>query len=193
MNQDDDDTWMDALAGRDRSSSPTTREARALRTALRARALDSTPLPLASARDTARENELVARAVREGVIEAAPRDTKRRWRTNWQLPLAASVLVVVGAGVLMRAQWPSSPPVVRGDEDGIVRLRAADPAAFKRELLAQLREAGVEATGYEALDVHGIDADLPLPLTPAVRGVLAAHGIAEPADGVLRIEIRSSE
>jgi hypothetical protein len=82
---------------------------------------------------------------------------------------------------------------VRGGEDGVVRLTATHPAALKQRILQELRAAGVEATGYEALNVHGIDADLPLPLTDAVRGVLRAHDIEEPADGALRIEIRSRE
>jgi hypothetical protein len=54
-----------------------------------------------------------------------------------------------------------------------------------------LRAAGVEATGYEALGVHGIDADLPRPITSETRRVLQQFSLPEPADGVLRIEIRT--
>ena len=71
--------------------------------------------------------------------------------------------------------------------------KVADPAALKQTLLRELRAAGAEATGYEALDVQGIDAELPLPLSEAIRQVLRAHDIPEPDDGVLRIEIRSAD
>ena len=82
------------------------------------------------------------------------------------------------------------PLVVREGVSAPVQLQARDPAALKRQIVEELRAAGVEATGYETLGVHGIDADLPQPLTPAVRSVLARHEVPEPADGVLRIEIR---
>lgn len=177
----DDQTWLDALAGRATDASATAREALALRAALRAGSA-----PVANLPDKAREDALIARAVDEGVITIPARPRRLR---GWQLPLAASVLLVA-AGILLQLQ-PQA-PIVRGDEVGIVRLVAADPARLKRSILAELRAAGVSATGYEALGVHGIDADLPLPLPPAVERVLAMHGIAEPRDGVLRIEIRSS-
>jgi len=179
----DDQTWLDALAGRDTAPSAIAREALALRAALR----NGEPSVITHPPDQAREDALIARAVSEGVIAGHARP--RRW-PGWQLPLAASVLLAVGAGVFMQLQPPA--PIERGDEEVIVHLVAADPAALKRDILAELRAAGVSATGYEALGVHGIDADLPMPLTPAVIRVLAARGIAEPRDGVLRIEIRGS-
>jgi hypothetical protein len=88
-----------------------------------------------------------------------------------------------------------TPPttVVRGDDDGVVHITATNPAELKRRILDELRAAGVDATGYEALNVHGIDADLPTPLPPQVGRVLDTHDIPVPADGVLRIEIRSPE
>jgi hypothetical protein len=193
MNENDDQDWMDALAGREAAPSATTREAHALRAALRtaprgARTGDS-PRNVTALPDSKRENALIERAVREGVITAA----KPRRRPGWPRPLAASVLLVVAAGIVLQLQSPHDTVVVRGSEDGIVRLQAPDAAALKQSILAELRAAGVSATGYEALGVHGIDADLTLPLSPEVKSVLAAHGIAEPPDGVLRIEIRSHE
>jgi hypothetical protein len=184
MNSDDDQSWLDALAGRESADSATTREARALRSALRTEAT-----PRASGtRDAAREELLIARARREGIIA-----TTVRRRFHWQLPLAASVLIFIAGGIVMQLRSPPTAPVTRGDEGGVVRLQDADPAALKQTILTELRAAGASATGYEALDVHGIDADLPLPLTPEMRLVLAAHAIPEPPDGVLRVEIRSSE
>ncbi|MEJ0087981.1 MAG: hypothetical protein WDO72_20120 [Pseudomonadota bacterium] len=188
--KDDDAKWLDALAGRATDLSATRREAEALRAALSgARKAPEMPAndELAAAR---REAQLVQRAVDEGLIERTP----RRGLPRWQLPLAASVLLVVAAGVVLQIQRPvATPEVLRGDEAGIVRLTAPDPARLERDLLAELRAARIEATGYEALDVHGIDADLPLPLPAAVKQVLDAHGIPAPADGVLRIEIRRPE
>jgi hypothetical protein len=184
MSEDDDQVWLDALAGRESIDSATTREARALRSALR-----TTAAPSASGtRDAAREELLIARARREGLIA-----TKVRRLIHWQLPLAASVLIFIAGGIVMQLRLPPTTPVTRGDEGVIVRLQAADPAALKQTILTELRAAGASATGYEALDVHGIDADLPLPLTPEMRRVLAARAIPEPPDGVLRIEIRSNE
>ena len=192
MNDTDDSLWLDALAGREAPRSATAREAQLLRDALRdavaARAnqsrADVLPFP-----DAARENALIARAIREGLL---PRATPLR--PKWPWAVAATVLVM-SAGLMVQMQLQQRPAiaVVRGDEDGIVRLTAPDAAALKRTLLAELRAAGVSATGYEALGVQGIDADLPMPVSPDVKRVLAAHGIAEPDDGVLRIEIRSSE
>jgi hypothetical protein len=80
-------------------------------------------------------------------------------------------------------------PVVRGTPDGIVRISAPDPVALKQQLIEELRAAGVSATGYELLGRHGVDADLPQPLTDAVRGVLEKHRIPAPPEGVLRVEI----
>ncbi len=178
----DDETGLDALAGRETPPSAAAREAMLLRAAIR-----HDDAPVTSVPNTAREDALIARAVNEGLI-AMP-SKMQRWR-RWQLPLAASVLLVVTAGILLQLQ-PQA-PIERGNEDGIVRLVAADPASLKQRILGELRAAGINATGYEALGVHGIDADLPMPLSPAVKRVLAEHAVAEPGDGVLRIEIRSS-
>lgn len=184
----DDEAWLDALAGRDTLAGATRREAVALRGALRdSYGRDDKVAPLVPP-DARRERELLERAVREGVMDRVPP------RRNLLLPIAAGLAMAVTAGLLIRSQLPSQPfEVVRGVEDGVVRLQADDAAALKIRLLDALRGAGIEATGYEALGVHGIDADLPQPLTPAVRQALAEFGIPEPADGVLRIEIRSRD
>jgi hypothetical protein len=190
----DDDEWLNALAGRSTTTSATRREAEVLCSALR----DTAGAWRDTAQDSLTGNEvgdarraaaLIDRAARDGLIERP-----RRRLASWQLPLAASVLVVLAVGLVFQLQ-PRLPAsnTVRADERGIVRLTAADPARLKRDILTQLRAAGVEATGYEALDVHGIDADLALPLSPELERVLDAHRIPAPADGVLRIEIRRPE
>lgn len=185
MNPNDDDAWLDALAGRDTAASPSSREAAVLRGALRTGAEPGKVFNLA-VRNARREQQLLERAARAGLIAQAPRAFARH-----ALPIAASLLLVVAAGFFVQTQTGAPPQVVRGVENGIVQLEAADPAALKQRILDALRKAGVEATGYEALGVHGIDADLPQPLTPAVGKVLDEFRIPAPADGVLRIEIRS--
>ena len=187
MNTDDDQIWFEALAGREPASNATSREAHALRAALRS--AHTSADNVRAMRDANREEALIARAVQEGVIRTAP----PRRRMSWQLPIAASVLIVVAAGIVLQMRDSTDTTIMRGNEDGITRLQAADAAALKKQILAELRAAGANATGYEALGVHGIDADLSLPLSPDVQRVLAAHDIPEPADGVLRIEIRNSE
>lgn len=185
MSDTDDNEWLDALAGRETAPSPTRNEGRALRDALRAQ---ETPRASGAPPDLAREAALIGRAVDEGLI-ARPQARKR---PRWHLPLAAGVLLTLTAGILLQFQQASMPEVVRG-ADAIVRITADDPAGLKQRILAELRAAGADATGYEALGAHGIDAELPLPLTPALKQVLEAHHIPEPANGVLRIEIRSRE
>jgi len=185
MNESDIE-WLDALAGREAPESATRREAQALRAALRS------PAPAAITAEPpnlAREAQLIARAVEEKLI--APGPPLRRSR--WLLPIAAGVLLTFSAGILLQYQQQSTQPeVVRGD-DAVVRIAADDPAALKHRILRELRAAGVEATGYEALGAYGIDAELPLPLSDAVKRVLESHHIPEPADGVLRVEIRGRE
>lgn len=187
MMERDDTEWLDALAGRETSASPTRREALALRAALRVTPRDDV-VPF-TPRDVRRERQLLERAVREGLIDRPPRRAP-----GWALPLAAGIVVMLTAGILLQLQKTAAPfEVLRGEESGVVRLQAADPAALKQRILHALHGAGIEATGYEALGVHGIDADLPRPLTPAARRVLGQLSLPEPADGVLRIEIRSAE
>lgn len=186
MNRDDDQNWLDALAGREVGDSPTRREATALRAALLAAAHSVEALPLAGV-NPHRERALLDAAAREGLLP------RRAVRARWPWAMAAALVLALGLGVSLR--WLGGPEtiVLRGDDEGIVQIVAADPEALKQSLLRELRAAGVAATGYEALNVHGIDAELPLPLSDALRRVLAAHDIPEPADGALRIEIRSRE
>lgn len=195
MNTDNDDDlrWLDALAGRAEVESATGREAFALRQALLADERGSQDSGFTSAAaeplNPRREAGLLDLAAREGLLPTRPSRVY-----SWQWALAACLVLALGLGAgLQWMQYPVGQSVVRGGEDGVVRMTSTHPAALKQRILHELRAAEVEATGYEALNVHGIDADLPLPLTDAVRDVLRAHDIPEPADGALRIEIRSGE
>jgi hypothetical protein len=186
MTPQDDDQWLDALAGRDRGDSPAAREAASLRGEMLRMAREPAVAP---AQDSVREMNLIARARGEGLLPK-PKRTSLRWALAWNAGFAVAALaaIAIGVGVYMRATIDTE-PVVRGMPDGIVRISAPDPAALKHELVEELHAAGVSATGYELLGRHGVDADLPQPLTDAVRRVLEKHDIPAPPDGVLRVEI----
>jgi hypothetical protein len=178
MSDDANRTWLDTLAGR---SPGADHEAQGLRRQLLARPPADGPDVLE--RDPAREEALLARARKGGLLPAVkPRTVLWRWPALVAAGLAGVALV---AGLLFR----SPEPTVRSGAGEIVRLTAADPSVTAERILHDLRAAGVEATAYERLGRHGIDADLPQPLPSSVRSVLRRHGIPEPSDGVLQVEI----
>jgi len=181
---DDDDIWLDALAGRavtdERHSAA--QEARQLREAmLRQRHPQVVDAPR---RDAQRERALLARAEREGLIRFSRRP-------------ALLAYAATAAFVAIAAMWFLRPVQdierVRGVADGTVTLEAPDPVSLKKQLLDELHAAGVSATGYERFGVQGVDADLPRPVPERVRAVLAKHHIALPKDSVLKIEITASD
>jgi hypothetical protein len=196
MTRDDDQDWLDSLAGRGRPESAASREAGALRAAILRRRAAEESAAVAS-QDAARETVLIERARRAGLLPGGSHSRGPRfWRPSWTrgaLLAAAAALVLVA---LVPGRWlrPSMDTgVVRSSPDGVVRLQAEDSVALKRQLTEELRAAGVVAAGYELLGRQGIDADLPRPLPDEVRRVLDRHGIPVPADGVLRVEIESKE
>jgi hypothetical protein len=187
MSTDSDKDWLDALGGRARTiENASQAEGQVLREMLRSQlaqesvAERATTAPIATP-DPMRERSLIERARREGLLNS---------RAGWTPMLIAAAVAMVAVGIVWQSFIKPDAPVMRGEIGAPVRMQASDPAALKRQLIDELRAAGVQATGYEAFDVQGIDADLPRPLTPEVRRVLARHDIPEPADGVLRIEIR---
>lgn len=190
---DEDQDWLDALAGRAPTDSrrPATREAQRLREFIQRNV--HTPDVAVSARDAQREAQLLERARREGLIDPAQL-TKRRGRLV--VPMRAGGWVALAAGVVGIATaltlfLHGSPRTehLRSAHESVSRIEAADPTALKMEILDELRVAGVRATGYEALGIEGIDAQLPTPVPPRVRDILTQHHVRVPSDGVLRIEI----
>ena len=109
---DDDQNWIDALAGRETADSPTRREAEALREALRANAA---PAAVSIGADPDREHALLARAVHAGLLPARP------LRPRWPLALAAGVVLALGLGFAMHRLQISGNLIERGAEDGVVR------------------------------------------------------------------------
>jgi hypothetical protein len=196
MSIDDDSAWLDALAGRGGGTPPgddaagpqaaAVRDAQALRELIRAQEfdLDAAVPPI----DPARERELIARAIAEGLLPHSALRPARRWYAGLRgVSAAAAVLVVaIGIGLFRFSREPVE--TLRGTENGTVHLETPDPSALKRRLTSELSAAGVRVSGYERLGHPGIDADLPQPLPPPVQHILEAHHIPIPSDGVLVVE-----
>jgi hypothetical protein len=194
MIDEPDDVWLEALAGRvspaqvSEQSRALALEAAALREFIREEeSVSSLDVPGVSA---AREEELIARARRDGLLVSYSTDARARPSLR-RLSLSAAAVLVVAVGISV---WRASLPpleVVRGVDHGTVHMDARDPAALKRQLTDELEAAGVKVSGYERLGRVGIDADLPQPLPPEVAKILARHQIPIPSDGALVVEIAS--
>ena len=194
MIDEPDDVWLEALAGRvspaqvPEQSRALALEAAALREFIREEeSVSSLDVPGVSA---AREEELIARARRDGLLVSYSTDARARPSLR-RLSLSAAAVLVVAVGI---GVWRASLPpleVVRGVDHGTVHMEARDPAALKRQLTDELEAAGVKVSGYERLGRVGIDADLPQPLPPEVAKILARHQIPIPSDGALVVEIAS--
>lgn len=190
MSTDPDQDWSEALAGRgEQRASPAHAEGSLLRKMLQAQLVQQGTAERATAAaiatpDPMRERALIERARREGLLQA---------RAGWRPMLIAAALAMLAVGIVWQTFMRPEQVTVREGAAAPVQLQARDPTALKRQIIGELRAAGVEATGYEALGVQGIDADLPQPLTPAVSSVLAKHQIPAPTDSVLRIEVRESQ
>jgi len=190
---DEDQDWLDALAGRAPTDSrrPATREAQRLREFIQRNV--HAPDVAVPARDARREAQLLERARREGLIDPAQLTKRRRrllvpMRPGGWVALAAGVAGIATALTLFLHGSPRTEQL-RSPHENVSRIEAADPTALKMEILDELRAAGVRATGYEALGIEGIDAQLPKPVPPRVRDILTQHRVSVPGDGVLRIEI----
>ena len=182
--RDDDDIWLDSLAGNDDPEPQKAAAAgRAIRTALLARQA-AQQLRLAGP-DAQREDALIARARAEGLLPPTVAVRPRRWPAL----LAAAAIAGLAVGLSLQMRSKPAPPATRGAPGEIARIKVADPSRLKLELIRELRAAGIEAHGYQSLGREGIDADLPAPLSPAALEVLTRHGIALPAGSVLQVEI----
>jgi hypothetical protein len=189
VSEDDDRAWLDALAGRtgETPARAIEQEGLALREQIRALERAAAAGDGLAEIDAARENELIARAVAEGLL--APRAVRTRRTAGLRLGMAAAAVILVAVAVsLLRSMQPPT-ETFRGAQNGTIRLEARDPSALKRQLIDELSAAGVEVAGYERLGRLGIDADLPQPVPAQVRQVLERHHIPVPADGALIVEI----
>jgi hypothetical protein len=184
--RDGDDVWFDSLAGakHDEPEKAAT-AARAVRAAILTRIAAEQP-PVVDRNDQ-RESELIARARSEGLLPATRAPFRR-------LPafLAAAAIAGLAVSVTLQMRTEPSPPVIRGSPSGITRIRDEHPKDLQQQLIRELKAVGVQARGYESFGRPGIDADLPVPLPPQVREILARHGITPPQDNVLQLEIDPS-
>ncbi len=185
MTQHDDGAWLDALAGRDTGDTPAAREAQGLRAAILSRDL---PAIEVAQTDPAREYQLLERARCDEGVRAPIRSSRV---SMWGLAAAAVVFVTFGTWLFQTTHEDEF--VVRSLANGTIHVQADDPPALKQRLLRDLRAAGVKARGYQRFDVEGIDAELPDPIDARVAAVLARYRIAAPADGVLRLEIGTTD
>ncbi|HEV2269198.1 MAG TPA: hypothetical protein VGR92_07055 [Steroidobacteraceae bacterium] len=192
---DEDQDWLDALAGRATSGAhgAASREAQRLREHIQRNV--RAPDVAVAQRDAQREAQLLDRAQREGLIDPAQltRRTRRRLQPGAFGGLVALAAGLAGITVALTMFLHGAPLTqhLRGarENENVIRIEAADPTALKMEILDQLRAAGVSATGYERLGVAGINADLPKPVPPRVRDVLTRHHLSVPNGGELRVEI----
>jgi hypothetical protein len=192
---DDDDTWLEALAGRiEPAQMPGEQhrslllEAFALREWIRRQG--SAPMPDVLSVDVARERDLVARAAREGLI-AQPAAGRRSRIALHRFSLAAAALLVVAVGIGFWQSIRVPQETLRGIDHGTIHMVARDPLELKRQLTTELQAAGATVSGYERLGRVGIDADLPQPLPAQIAHVLKRHHIPIPADGILVVEIEA--
>jgi hypothetical protein len=198
--RNDDDAWLDALAGRieavagEGAQSSLVLEALALREFIHRQEFASeTAVPPV---DPARELELMARARREGLLvsqEPAAGSRYSQQRPRWRMAIPAAAVILIAAGI---GFWQSSlkqPEYVRGIDHGTTHIQARDPTAFRRQLTEELRTAGATVTGYERFGRLGMDVDLPKPLPKEIAEILERHHIPVPSDGVLVIEVEAPD
>ncbi len=182
---DEDDAWLDTLAGRADAghTDESIAHAHAIRAAILSRRAAESP---AAGEDAAREQALIDRARAAGLLQPAAARRLPRRQALW---LSAAALACVAVAVTLEVRIGPPAPITRGGAPVVTHLRAPDPLRLKRELIRELTAAGIDAHGYELLGRQGIDADLPLPVAAPVREVLARHGIVPPENGVLQVEI----
>ena len=207
---DSDAAWLAGLSGKAMGSTEQDPSARREGSLLREALLQWAPEPdPVAAEDRARADRLVARARAAGLLPEAPAprprsplESLRDWWSSGSsgmgrrptFAMALAVLVVVGAVFVGRSDLPlgGDEAVERASPDGIVVLRAADPAGLRRELVAALARDGVVAKTYERLGRLGIDAELPAMPDASLRKTLKTYRLPVPDDSVLKVEIGSA-
>lgn len=186
---DEDQDWLDALAGRTAAGSHRAAIAEAQRLREFIQRNVHAPDVAVPKRDAQRESQLLERARREGLIDPAQLAKRGRRRLTAIGGVTALAASVAGVAIALFLHGGPQTEHLRGTREQVIRIVSADPTALKMQLLDELRAAGVRATGYDQLGVEGIDADLPKPVPPRVRDVLTRHHLSVPSNGVLRIEI----
>ena len=209
--RDEDQLWLDLLAGREVPDAAQRLRAEAawLRAALLAYRAEA---PAGRMPDPAeRVQRLLQRAVDAGVMEPPPAGEARRlsglrrwigrWRAHlvgrgaggsgiawrWPAGLAAALALVALLVVPLEPSGPAEDGVLRGAA-AVQTVVAPSPGAARDRLLAELKAAGLDAVPYDNLGRVGIDIELAQPLPPAAAALLQRHGLQPPAGPQLRVE-----
>lgn len=187
---DDDERWLDGLAGRAAEGADAVREGTMLRAAMRRWPPVAAPVP---ERDAAHLAGTIARARAAGLFASRTPSPRARWYAlrpvRW---VAAFATVAVVATLVVLRPGPVDETTVRSAPDAVVLLRVADPDAERRRLVEALASRGVKASTYARFGRLGVDADLPSPLPDDLKALLARDRIPVPADGVLRVEFEAA-
>lgn len=202
MNSDNDEAWLDLLAGRTVPGvdPALAREATLLRDGMRRYRADIPPGQIPAPNE--RVQRLLDRARQGGVLPtaepAAPPPPRRPRRSATLAAPRWWPAAVLGLGLATGLAWWSQRPgpardaqpfVLRGD--GVLQRPAADRAQARAQrdaLLSQLRAQGFEAEAYEQLGRPGVDLALPQPLNESQRTALARLDIPAPGGPQLQIE-----
>jgi hypothetical protein len=198
MIHDDDDAWLEALAGRiepeqvaAEQQRPLMLEAIALREWIRRQ--ESPALPDVVTIDAKREEDLLGRARLDGLLARTAAGQRARFRLRG-LGLAAAAVLFAAVGIELWQSTRLGPQeTFRGLDHGTIHLVARDPPALKRQLTEELQAAGATVLSYERLGRVGIDVDLPQPLPAQIARILERHHIPLPSDGVLVVEIEAPD
>lgn len=186
---DDDERWLDGLAGRAPADTDAAREGTMLREAMRRWPPVAAPVP---ARDAAHLAGTIARARAAGLFASRTPTPRTRWHAVRWAAAFATVAVVATLVVLRPGSVPVEEATVRSAPEAVTLLRVADPDAERRRLVEALASRGVRATTYARFGRLGVDADLPGPLPDDLKALLARERIPVPADGVLRVEFEAA-
>jgi len=189
---DDDQQWLDLLAGRHVAEPDrrTAQEAAWMRAALLAyRGQAPAGVPAAPDERMAR---LLARARTAGLIPTPKAGgSVRASRPTWRWSIGAAALVATLA--LLVAPWalrpgpdPDGTAVMRGDTVQVRRV--TDPAADRETVRAALQAAGLDSVPYQRLDRLGLDVELPPVLSPSQRESLTGLGLKPPTGPSLHVE-----
>ena len=197
----DDERWLDTLAGRASAGQDGVAglEAARLRTALQQ--LDAAPTQALGAEvEQALLDQLLGQAAAAPKAGLCP-GCRRRWaalldgllaRPVWGAALAGLGLWL-GVGLWQPPAEDPGAPVERAlPEARILLLSDAQPRQRRDELARQLGGAGATVRRYERLGRFGLDAQFPQPLSSDATQRLAELKLGVDADGVLRLEIEEA-
>ena len=189
MTDQDDQDWIDTLAGRKPAPGAdprTVEEAKALREAIRA----AERAPSTSDFDAdAGLQRLLFRLRGRNLLDA--RKPRRRWPVYAGVAATASLALAVGV-VVMQEHEPAKPddrPLFRGGPASQV-LTTGEPAKLAAAIARDLERVGAQPTVVESDTAALVEADWPPETGPQHAELLTRYGLKTPAGTRLRIEIR---